>query len=404
MSDSTKPQVLLSLSLLWAAHFLVDFMIGIWPVYKTMIHLDIARAGLIYAACAFLGEGMQLFFGSLSDKGYRKALIVAGLMTTVSGVLVSYTQDYLSLFFLFMLVCMGSGAFHPSAGSAVGLMTRKRKALFVTVFASGGALGMAASQIVFSRIYFLTDGNTAFLMIPTLVLAGIVYLTALAGNAQPAASGSRKKIDWAGIRSFFSRAEMRRLYFMQVANQSIFWATIFLLPDVLTSRGYPDWISFGGAHLFFILGAAFMMVPSGYLADKYSTRAVLFFATLLGLSTFYTFLFFPYIESTMLLGFLLFIYGAAVGIVNPVSIAYAYRALPHQPGIVSASLMGLVWCVAEMIGPGGAGLLTWFFDQDAPAKALAVLGLGFMISIWAAVRLPADVHAYEEEAQQQVLL
>ncbi|MCB1111668.1 MAG: MFS transporter [Chlamydiales bacterium] len=396
MSNESKKNVLVSLGLMWGAHFLCDFMIGIWPVYKTMVHLDLAVAGMIYGTCAFLGEGMQLFFGSLSDNGYRKTLVMCGLLGTVCSALLAYTQEYSYLFLLFMVVCLGSGAFHPSATSVIGTLTRRRKGLFITIFASGGAVGMAASQIVFSQVYIGFNGNTAFLMIPTLLLVATLYFTKVAGSYQAPKVG-KKRIDFESIKKFFSKPELRNLYLMQVTNQTIFWATIFLLPDVLISRGYPNWISFGGAHMFFILGAAFMMVPSGYLADKYSSRLVLFVATLMGMTTFYMFLFVPYIESTMLLGSLLFVFGASVGVVNPVSVAFAYRMMPESPGIVSAVLMGLVWCVSEAIGPGGGGLLTTLFEQDAPAKALAILGTGFLVSIAVAARLPADAALEEEE-------
>ncbi len=52
-----------SLIFLALAHFLVDFMIGIWAIYKTIAHLDLFLAGVISGVGAFIGEGMQIFFG-----------------------------------------------------------------------------------------------------------------------------------------------------------------------------------------------------------------------------------------------------------------------------------------------------------------------------------------------------
>lgn len=70
------------LILMWVAHFFVDTMLGIWPVFKSLAQIDLAKAGLIVAVGALIGEGSQLIFGSFSDRGYRKILIIGGLISS----------------------------------------------------------------------------------------------------------------------------------------------------------------------------------------------------------------------------------------------------------------------------------------------------------------------------------
>ena len=125
--------IVLSLALLWAAHFLVDFMLGVWSVYKTIAGLDLAAAGLIAALCAFTGEGAQLFFGSLSDRGHGKRLIVFGVVLTAVNALLALTNSYALVFFLFLATCIGSGAFHPCAVALVGGLTDRQNWLFIAV-------------------------------------------------------------------------------------------------------------------------------------------------------------------------------------------------------------------------------------------------------------------------------
>nr|MBA2728798.1 hypothetical protein [Parachlamydiaceae bacterium] len=72
----TRRNQYLTLAALWVGHFSVDFMLGIWSVYKTIAGLDLALCGLIVGLCAFIGEGLQAYFGTLSDRGYRTQLIV----------------------------------------------------------------------------------------------------------------------------------------------------------------------------------------------------------------------------------------------------------------------------------------------------------------------------------------
>lgn len=395
-SNIKKINVYLVLLILFCGHFLVDFMIGVWPVYKTMAGLDLAKAGLISAACAFLGEGVQVFFGPLSDKGYAKILILAGIFVTTASTLFSYTEDYFLLSLMFLFTCLGSGAFHPSATGVISTLTKEHKGLFITIFASGGALGMASSQIIFSKCHAYANGHTILLAIPTVLLVLVACFCRLSKNVGKTQSG-RTKIDFKAYALFFKRKELVCLYMSQVCNQVLVWSTVFLLPDVLVTRGYPDWACYGGAHMFYILGGACMMIPSGYLADRFSSKWVIFTAIAVGFFSFYTFLF-----TSLPLMFLLpilFLLGACLGVVNPVSVAFGNRLMPSHPGVVSACLMGLVWFVSEGIGQGGGGLLTKLFVEDAPAKALLILGVLFLPGMFFAACLPSNVSDQLEYAQ-----
>jgi FSR family fosmidomycin resistance protein-like MFS transporter len=57
-----------SLLALVGGHFAVDCCTGIWPVFKTLAHLDIVRAGLIATAGSMAGNGLQVAFGLLADR------------------------------------------------------------------------------------------------------------------------------------------------------------------------------------------------------------------------------------------------------------------------------------------------------------------------------------------------
>ena len=148
-----KSSYIKALIIVWLAHFLVDVMIGFWSVYKTLAHLDLAIAGLIAGICPFIGEGMQVIFGSLGDKGFRKALLIFGIGATCANALISYTDQYFPLFLLYLLTNIGSGAFHPTAVAIASSLTKNRKGLFVTIFASGGALGLGVSHMIFTHYY-----------------------------------------------------------------------------------------------------------------------------------------------------------------------------------------------------------------------------------------------------------
>jgi hypothetical protein len=56
------------LSIIWMSHILMDFMLGVWTIYKTLAGLNLVVAGSIAGASIFIGEGLQLYFGYLSDR------------------------------------------------------------------------------------------------------------------------------------------------------------------------------------------------------------------------------------------------------------------------------------------------------------------------------------------------
>lgn len=379
----------LTLAMMWIAHFLVDVMIGFWSVYKTISGVDLAIAGLIAGICPFIGEGMQLLFGSIGDRGYRKQLFLFGVAATGVSSLLPLYESYFYFFLIFLLTCIGSGAFHPTAVAITSGLTQKRKGLLITIFASGGALGLALSHMIFSLWYLHFQFSTAWLILPALVLVLYTTTKTMPGASdRPAQAGRRYGFE--ALRKLFGYRDLRVLYFSQVCIQSIYWGMMFLLPDVLTSKGYPAWMCFGVGHFVYIIGGAFMMIPGGYLSDRFSARSVLLVSSTMGCALFYLFLLTPYLPIPAAL-ILLALTGASLGMANPVAVALGNKIMPSRPGLVSAFLMGMVWCVAEWLGPGGGGLLTKLFSENAPTFALSTLGLLFCVGTALTALLPSTV-------------
>jgi MFS transporter, FSR family, fosmidomycin resistance protein len=386
-------KIFIVVALMCLGHCVVDFMLGIWPVYKLMANLDLGKAGLIAGLGAFLGEGSQMIFGSLSDRGYRKQILIFGLLSTTCCLLIMFFQNYFIFFFLYLMTCMGSGAFHPPAAGIVSQILPARRGLLMTLFTAAGAIGLGSSQLVFTRVFHWFNGNAYILVIPTFLvaLAIFIYKFPLFQNTAP---GQHPRLRDFG--EFFKRLDLRSLYVVQLANQTILWGVIFMLPNLLMTMGCPDWICLGTGHSCLVLGSASMMILGGFLADKYSSRIVLLGSTIGSFSLFYSLLFIPGLSNLTLL-IILASLGAFLGVVNPVAIAFGNRLVPERPGMISAFLMGMVWCIAEVLGPAGSGLLSSLFTEGGPIKALAIIGVFFIPGIYAAYLLPV------EDSQAQVV-
>ncbi len=388
-TESISPKKMISLFMVvWLGHFFVDVMLGIWPVYKSLAQIDLAQAGFIAAGGAFIGEGSQLFFGALSDRGYRNYCLLFGLAMAAAALLLAKTTSISLLFLFFMVTCLGSGCFHPSAASLVSTIRPAKRNLLMSIFAAGGGLGLAFSQLIFMSTLgeggsMIWIGSAFFLL---LFLLFYFRSTPVSSSSFPASPGQSS---YSRLFAFFKVPALRSLYFSQVANQSLYWAIIFILPDALQALGHPAWICFGVGHLCFILGGVVMMVPGGLLADRYSARSLMIVLSFTGMIFFYLLLSFGAYSIWVALP-LLALLGASLAILNPIAVSFGVRLAPSSPGLVSAFLMGLVWCVSEAVGPGSIGLMSSFFSDYAPIKALAVLGVLFLVQIYHTLLLPKE--------------
>ena len=236
----------LTLAMLFVGHFCVDFMIGIWAIYKTLAGLDLAIAGAVAGFCACIGEGTQIFFGRFSDKGYFKWVILGGILISCGALFLPYASGYWLFFILYLMTCIGSGAFHPSAVGLLGKLAGKRKTFVISIFAMGGSLGLAFSHFSFKDAYYYLEHHIWILVIPVLLFALIGCLHSFGVNSISKQFSQNSQHGILEIFKYFKRKDLTLVYLVQLCNQTFAWGLLFLLPDVLLSRGYEEWITYGG--------------------------------------------------------------------------------------------------------------------------------------------------------------
>lgn len=365
-----------SLLLLWFGHLFMDFFTGIWPIYKTIAQIDILQAGILASAAGFIGEFLQVFFGYFCDRGYRKRIMIFGLILSTSILWITMTEGSFSLFLFLLLLMIGSGSFHPAALGIAGSLSKVNKGRGILFFASGGAIGLGVSQLVFTNIFDAFNGHAFILFIPVLLLiAAILWHRFPPLTIIPPGTS---------FKNFFSpltaaRKPLLFLYLAQVANLGLFAAFVFLLPDLLKVRDCHSWLCMGGGHLCFILGSAFTMVPAGFLCDRYGQKSVLIVVLSFAIALFYTFLFVPDLSFGWTMG-LLSTLGAFLGIINPIIVSWGHRLVPQNPSTVSALLMGFAWCIAHLVS-SGASLLTQVFSKNPISYAISTMGILMVICL-----------------------
>jgi MFS transporter, FSR family, fosmidomycin resistance protein len=358
-----------SLLVLAAGHMAVDLCTGIWPVYKTMAKLDLSQAGVIATIAGMVGNGLQIVFGVMADRGWRRVLLVGGLVLSGAVLLVPHVHALPALSVLVLATSVGAAAFHPTGTGTASALSTRRSGVMVGVFLTGGYVGYALSQVAFTSVYRHTGGSTELLLVVPLLAAA-----AVARYVEPAPGRGGSLSVW---KQAFAREwrSLGALFGIQVCASAINIGLIFLLPDFLLERGAPTWMLEGGGHAALILGGSLALLPAGYAADRLGARrvlitqnvvcAVLFAGLLLGAGTTWSKL------------LLLAAFGAANGANNVVLVSEGNRMLPGQASAVSALLMGLPWCVAS-VAPAIVGRLA---DPEHGGTTTAALGwLGITIA------------------------
>jgi len=383
------------------AHIMVDFMgMSIWPVYKTLAGLDVAKAGWIATVIAMSGTALQPLFGSVADRfGPRKVILLGALLTSLAMLLGPLT-DYqsalnrtlpalfgLSGFYLVVFVILAAGRlgqdmFHPAGAGVAGSFSVRRGSTFLAVFIAAGSIGFGLSQIAFGLAYSRLGHHTEIFLIPVAILWAVVW-----NMCRPMEVLQAKRTSvFASIHSLKPVAgRILALFLMLAVSSGVMSGLFFLMPEFALEKGYPDWIGHGGAFGLIILGSTLCMVPIGHLADRIGRRRILMAMTILSVISYHAL-----IRLTLPLPafiVLCVICGAFMGTVNPLGVALGQQIAPRENvSIVSAILMGWAWCLGGTV-PSIAGELYQYLGHSA-SKTLMLIGFANLAMVLAAFLLP----------------
>lgn len=375
-----------SLFFLWIGHFFMDFFTGIWPIYKTIAEIDIAKAGMIAGISGFMGEILQVFFGYFCDRGHRKKILLLGLALASSIVWVTFVDGIFSCFVLLLLMMLGSGCFHPAAAGMAGNLSKNKRGGVILLFASGGSIGLGISQLVFTKLFYHFDGHALLVLLPLALVLFAIFFHPFHGQTFTPSNTSFKTFLTPLMQC---HKPLLLLYFAQVINQAIALAFIFLLPDLLRARECHTWLCMGGGHLCYILSSALTLVPAAYLCQRYGQKSVL-----ITVVSFTTILFYFFLSQDVLsLGesiLILCLLGGMFGLINPIIVSWGNRLVPESPSTVSALLMGFAWCLSNL-GPTCAGFITRLFSENVYINTLAAMGLGLVIVLFLIFLMPRHV-------------
>jgi MFS transporter, FSR family, fosmidomycin resistance protein len=368
----------------------VDFFTGIWSIYKTIHHIDIAKAGLIAGVAGCAGEILQPFFGHLCDCGYRKKIILIGLGFSSFILFIPLSANLFFSFVILLFLNLGSSAFHPAASGMVPTLVSANKARTLLFFNSGGAAGFGFSQIIFcSLFYAFKEFFSLFIIIPLACILFLIFHRFPDQNLNLSPFNFKHQLKL----SLQHRKALIFLYFSQVSYQGMRSTFLFFFPEILRARCSSLWLWQGGGFLFFVLGSLFSMIPAGHLCDKYGPKKTLLIAAGGAILLFYSLIFAKDLSIVSCL-ILLTCLGALFGIINPLTVAWGHILIPESPSTVSGFLMGMAWCIGNL-GPVLAGSLHNHFEQNSDRLLLIILGALLVFVFFLLLAAPAPKKALE---------
>jgi FSR family fosmidomycin resistance protein-like MFS transporter len=383
------------------AHVMVDFMgMSVWPVYKTLAGLDVAKAGWIATVVAMSGTALQPLFGSIADRFGARRIILLGALLTSFALLLGPLADYqatlnrllptlfgLSGFYIVVFIILASGRlgqdmFHPAGAGLAGSFSARRGSTFLAVFIAVGSIGFGLSQIAFRTAYNNLGHHTESLLIPAAIFWMFVWVW-----CRPMEAMHAERISViASLRSLRPVAgQILALFLILAISSGVLSGLFFLMPEFIHEKGYPAWIGQGGAFGLLIFGATVFMIPMGHLADRIGRRRTLIAMTILSTISYHAIVRLTLPVPAFVV--LCVVGGAFLGTVNPLGVAFGQRIAPRENvSIVSAILMGWAWCLASTV-PSIAGELYTRLGNNA-SKALMLLGSANVLMVLLGFLLP----------------
>jgi MFS transporter, FSR family, fosmidomycin resistance protein len=367
---------------LMLGHFTVDSYVGLLPVlYPLLIgrfHLNLETVGLVTLAYTGMASISQPLFGLIADRWGTRFTGLALVWTAATFAAVGFAPSFEWLLAVAFASGAGSGAFHPlGALTARGLLPERGASTAMSIYVTGGTVGVAAGPII-GIVAFGLFGlhGTALMLIPGLAIAVVLLL---AMRSRPEASKPRP----GRFRAEAGVALVPLLATIGVmASRS--WTTITLqafTPTWYHELGYGPWF-YGPLATTLILASALGTVGCGALADRYGRRLVILGSLVLSVPAVALFVLFP-----GPLGFLwAVLVGGLAASTAPLMLMLGQELMAGRAGLASGLIMGLGF-VSGAIGTPITGAVA---DHLGLQVGMGLQVLVVVVTIPIALLLPTE--------------
>ena len=290
----------------------------LFPVMMTELGFGLVGLGFISALSSFVGQGLQVFYGFLSNFFRRTTMLALGnVVVGITAMLQFFVGSYGQLVTARVAIDAGSSPQHPLGSSILSRYYPKNRGWALTFHHSAGNLGSFIGPAAASLALLYMGWRTAFIMFGALSL--IMGLTLFAvrdhagGTGETADGKSRAK---AGFDAYLQCLKNRNIMFTSLvlmvgaAGRGTGVNMTYLVPFFMAQYGVS---ASGGGVLLTIMQAAGLVGPLAiaWISDKTGTRRGITQITLL-LSAVMTLLLVQHTSLNIFFYLNLLLYGAFV--------------------------------------------------------------------------------------------
>lgn len=371
------------LATLLVGHLSTDVGQGMLPA---LLPFFIAERGLSYAAAGGLvlaatiaSSVVQPLFGYFADRRPSPWLVPAGVAASGVGIgLAGVAPTYPLIAAAVAFHGLGVAAFHPEGARAAALASGDRRATGMSIFSTGGNLGIAMGPLVITPLV-LVYGLRASLVpvLPVLVVAAFLstQLTHLAASRSAKVASSTA----ATVRDRWG--PFGRLVAVVMSRSVVYTGVSSFLP--LFFAGVLGTSKARGATALSILLATGVVgtLAGGRFADRYGRRIVLLVSmTALGPLLYAL----ASTRDPRVATALLVPAGLALYLPFSVLVVMGQEYLPNRVGTASGVTLGLAVTAGGLAAP----LLGWVADRWGLAAPLLVVSAIPLLAVAIALTLP----------------
>ncbi len=335
-----RPKVLL----LTAGHLVTDIYPGLLspllPALQIALGLSLPETAFIASSLVMISSLSQLVFGYLSDLTRKTVIVASG--PVIGAVFLSslgFADSYWMLILFVSLGGLGVAAFHPQGAALIGIQSGDRPFTGMSLFVTGGALGVSVGALIAGPIVELGSLRTlSYLMIPGICIGFLLwnYISRdiLTRHHQEAASRNGRA-HWVVLVIMIILAMARAYIFVSLST---------FIPLYLAEKGHT--LSFGGLTLFFLHTAAGIGGLSGsFWAERLGAPKVVLISFLVPVPLFMLYVFAESSAGIIFLALAAYVLFTS----TPLVISLGQRAYPKNISMASSMVMGFAW--------GSAGVL-----------------------------------------------